>query len=243
MVPGLTESRAHEILKPVIQFEDGWGYERVQAMTNFRKDDGEARILYTCKRVSQSPSQSDQSSVDESFVMKVKVQVPSLLPGGQKEPLFGPSEQSLAELKALQTFRDKQRSSVPHLISWKRITQGADSLFPGGYIAFTVMTLMPGDTLLDLGFWSNMSVSEQEEIRIAFIATLKDVWRDGFEPYDCALRNILWKRETKQCSIVDFEHYNQAKDPINMNENEELQKWGLVRRPPSTTWWAEWGLK
>nr|POE48390.1 hypothetical protein CFP56_71020 [Quercus suber] len=44
-------------------------------------------------------------------------------------------------------------------------------------------------------------------------------------------------------SIVDFEHYNPAKDPINMNEIEELQKWGLVRRPPPTTWWAEWGLR
>lgn len=78
----------------------------------------------------------------------------------------------MAELKALQTFADKQRMHVPHLITWKRVTQGPNELFPGGYIAFTIMTLMPGKDLLDLGFWS-MPVDEQGEIRAAFKAALK----------------------------------------------------------------------
>lgn len=43
-------------------------------------------------------------------------------------------------------------------------------------------------------------------------------------------------------SIVDFEHWKEAPDPVNMHVNEELQKWGLAQRAPPATWATEWGL-
>ena len=58
------------------------------------------------------------------------------------------------------------------IIQGKQAAQGADSLFPGGYIVITVMTLMPGKTLLDLGFWS-LTLDEQNAIRAAFLTTLR----------------------------------------------------------------------
>lgn len=67
---------------------------------------------------------------------------------------------------------------------------------PGGYLAYVVMTLMPGQDLMALKFWS-MTEAQREEIRDAFLVAIKSVWRLGFEPYDCALRNILWESETK----------------------------------------------
>lgn len=43
---------------------------------------------------------------------------------------------------------------------------------PGGYIAYIVMTLMPGRDLMDLKFWS-MDEPRKEEIRRAFVVALK----------------------------------------------------------------------
>lgn len=83
------------------------------------------------------------------------------------------------------------------------------------------------------------------------------------EPYDCALRNILWEEATETLyvlktsawrrghfrehlfnqlqprrSLVDFEHYHpMTKDPINMDLNNEMMRWGIVRRPPHTSHW------
>lgn len=68
------------------------------------------------------------------------------------------------------------------------------------------------------------------------------MWRQGIAPYDCALRNILWCDDSKRCSIVDFEHYREAPDVINMNETQELQRWGLLHRPAASHWTVEWGL-
>lgn len=47
-----------------------------------------------------------------------------------------------------------------------------NGLFPSGYLVITIMTLMPGVTLLDLGFWS-LTSDEQEIIRAAFLKALK----------------------------------------------------------------------
>lgn len=70
----------------------------------------------------------------------------------------------------------------------------------------------------------------------------RDIWRQDIAPYDCALRNIIWCPERQKCSIVDFEHFHPANDPINMNEKEELQRWGIVSRPPPSHWAVEWGV-
>jgi len=54
---------------------------------------------------------------------------------------------------------------------------------------------------------------------------------------------VLWDAETRHCSVVDFEHWNiTTTDPINMHENAEMQRWGLVQRPPPSHWAIEWGL-
>lgn len=108
---------------------------------------------------------------------------------------------------------------------------------PDGYIAYTVMTLLPGKHLMDLKFWS-MDDAEKEEIRTAFPLVLKSVWRLGIDPYDCALRNIMWDAPRKVLSLVDFEHWRpNTKDPVNMTAREELTKWGLLHTPPHPTHW------
>ncbi|KAH7323477.1 hypothetical protein BKA65DRAFT_598089 [Rhexocercosporidium sp. MPI-PUGE-AT-0058] len=232
---GLTEADADALLEKVVSFEDGSRYERLQPVTNFRKDDGVARILYLCRRKSEGSSQNEQGN--EEYIMKVKVQVPC---AEMKEPMEGPNLETAAELHALKTFASKKRSSVPHLVTWKKFAQDADGLFPGGYIVITIMTLMSGKTLLDLGFWG-MTADEQESIRAAFLIVLKNIWRDGFVPYDRGLRNILWDREAKICSIVDFEHYYPNRDPTEMNEKEEMEHWGILRRP-ALNWYQEWAV-
>ncbi|KAK4542059.1 hypothetical protein LTR36_007090 [Oleoguttula mirabilis] len=174
--------------------------------------------------------------------MKVKVQVPPRSASTDpKEPLPGPSETTAAELKALRLFRDSSAEGVPHYINSKCSPQGSDGPFPGGYISYTVMTKMPGQDLMAAKFWS-LSDAEKEERRQAFLRVLKSIWRLGIAPYDCALRNVLWDPEQRKCSIVDFEHYHPAKDPINMHTTEEMQRWGLVQRPPPSHWAIEWGL-
>ncbi|GAB1744636.1 hypothetical protein NU219Hw_g2032t1 [Hortaea werneckii] len=149
---------------------NGTQYERLEPITDFRRDPCEARILYTCRMISPQNA--------EELILKVKVHI---------------------------------------------------------------MTKMPGQDLMALKFWS-LEDEEREERRRAFLQVLKKVWAQGMRPYDCALRNILWDPPTKRCAIVDFEHYDAAPDPINMNETQELQRWGLVHRPPPSHWAVEWGL-
>ncbi|KAK0100931.1 hypothetical protein ONS95_007374 [Cadophora gregata] len=220
-------------LDTVVTFPDGSRYERLEPITNFRKDDDTARILYRCRRRADGLLQSE--GCDDIYVMKVKFQVPSV---EFKEAVEGPNPETLAELHALEAFATRKQGSVPHLVAWKETTQGTGGLFPGGYLVITVMTLMPGKTLLELGFWSLKS-DEQDTIRNAFLTTLNDIWRCGFVPYDRALRNILWEKETKQCSIVDFEHYHVRIDPICMDEKDEMAQWGILQRP-ALNWYQEW---
>jgi hypothetical protein len=97
---------------------------------------------------------------------------PSVLAQGLKTPITGPSDHTKDELKALKVFTETKSTSLPHLIAWKTAVQGPDGPMPGGYIAYIVMTLMPGQHLMDLKFWS-MADEEREEIRKAFIPVLK----------------------------------------------------------------------
>lgn len=88
------------------------------------------------------------------------------------EPLPGPSEYTAAEYQALGTFGERAMPSLPHLVGFKKTTQGSEGALSGGYIVYTMMTLMPGRDLLDLKFWS-MSESDRSAIRLAFISLLK----------------------------------------------------------------------
>lgn len=88
---GLTEADADKLLDKVVEFDDGQRFERLKPMTNFRKDDGVARILYRCRRVPDSAAESEEG---EMFVMKVKVQSVSLLSAlhtekGERELIIG----------------------------------------------------------------------------------------------------------------------------------------------------------
>ncbi|KAK4897550.1 hypothetical protein LTR27_004694 [Elasticomyces elasticus] len=216
---------------------DGKSYERLEPMTDYRRDPGEARILYLCR-----PNPEDDAKSNETCVMKVKVQVPPRSASDDPtEPLPGPSATTAAEWSALQRFRDESVEGVPHNIATQCSSQGPHGPFPGGYISFTIMTRMPGQDLMAYKFWS-MEDAVKEEIRQAFVALLKSIWRLGIAPYDCALRNIIWDSQTRQCSIVDFEHHLLAKDPINMTEREEMERWGIMQRKPPSHWAVEWGL-
>ncbi|KAF2482000.1 hypothetical protein BDY17DRAFT_300073 [Neohortaea acidophila] len=241
----LTVEDADRLLDTTVVFPDiNAAFQRLQPITNFRKDDTEARILYICRRVALgdavADSGVDQGSEGDLYILKCKVQAPSQLAGGLVDPIEGPSSHTLDELKALKIFADTDSPSLPHLISWKTAVQGADGPMPGGYIAYVVMTRMPGLDLLELKFWS-MPEDLQEEIRKRFLVAIKHIWRLGFQPYDCALRNILWESDTRTLSIVDFEHYRPAtKDPINMNEREEMTKWGILKQPLPQFHWQAW---
>ena len=97
-----------------------------------------------------------------------------MLAGGLTEPIAGPSEYTADELKALQRFADTKSTSLPHLVTWKTAVQGSSGPMPGGYIAYVVMTLMPGRDLLDLRFWG-MTEDKRQEIRKAFLQVIKYV--------------------------------------------------------------------
>jgi hypothetical protein len=82
-----------------------------------------------------------------------------------------------AEWKALETFRDRGLVGVPHLVAKICVPQRANGHFPGGYVSYTIMTLMPGEDLLALRFWS-LDDTLKDHIRTAFVRLLKYV--DGF---------------------------------------------------------------
>ncbi|KAI7301035.1 hypothetical protein KC315_g16876 [Hortaea werneckii] len=216
---------------------NGTQYERLHPITDFRRDPCEARILYTCRETNDPKN--------DEYILKVKVQVPPRPASDDpSEPLPGPSETTSAELKALEIFRENGTEGVPHLVAHKCERQDPPGPFPTGYISYSIMTKMPGQDLMALKFWS-LEEEEREERRWAFLQVLKEIWRLKIRPYDCALRNILWDDTSKRCAIVDFEHHytdDDVPDPINMNETQELQRWGLVHRPPPSHWAVEWGL-
>ncbi|KAK0261673.1 hypothetical protein LTR01_001067 [Friedmanniomyces endolithicus] len=237
-------------------------YERLTAMTDYRRDPGEARILYLCRRLVAGGSSMTETGSEETFVMKIKIQYakdharrqisrshvsdiyrvpPRPASDDPREPLPGPSVTTVAEIAALRKFQREDLAGVPHLVATKCSRQGSNGPFPGGYVSYIVMTVMPGRDLMASMFWSLDDVVK-EEIRDAFVILLKNIWRLGIAPYDCALRNIIWDPAVRRCSIVDFEHYEAAKDPINMTAREEMQRWGIVQRPPPSHWAVEWGL-
>nr|POE48389.1 hypothetical protein CFP56_71019 [Quercus suber] len=113
---GLTENHADRLLDKVIRFEDGSRYERLEAMTDFRKDDSEARILYTCRRVPEHPSMINDNSGD-LFVMKVKVQYVRV----REEE----DDITLADVDARESLRVQQGGKMNHSMGqvcnlWRR---------------------------------------------------------------------------------------------------------------------------
>ena len=227
-------------LTKIVDFPEGVSYELLKPLTNFKScHDGtpaEARILFTCRRLS-SASEAEPDS-DQEFIVKVKVQIPTTS-NPDPSPHPGPSDTTAHELQALQIFRDAKTTYVPHLVAYTQSTQPQNGRLPGGYITYTVMTKMPGQTLYPgLGYW-NLQSDERAEIVSAFLPALRAIYALGVEPIDRGLRNVLWERQTKTCTIIDFELWNGTKEEVK-GEKMELQRWGLERKPVAKNHWEEW---
>lgn len=235
-VNGLPSGDPEDFIDKHVEFPDGSIFERLAPITDLRKDPGEGRIVYNCLRISGQASPIETRSGGE-LVLKVKAQ----WPGPQNLIYEGPSEYTLAELKALQRFAELNTSDVPHLITWKKAIQSHNGIHPGGYLIYTIMTKLPGIALWDIGYYS-ITDDEREEIKATFMKKLQEIRRLSIAPYDCALRNVLWDRERQQVGVLDFEHYEESDEPVT-DEKTEFQRWGLVSRPPPRTWFQEWGLK
>jgi len=160
----------------------------------------------------------------------------------EHEPEPESSTTTRAELKALTAFRDADSVSAPVLVDFKHALQNSKGPLPGGYMTFTVMTQVPGDSLHNLHFWS-MPAEERNEIADRFMVALKSIYALGIEPVDCALRNVLWDRETKRCTVIDFELWRPTDGFVEGNETKELQRWGLASRPPAKSWWEAWNTQ
>jgi hypothetical protein len=130
---------------------------------------------------------------------------PSVLAGGLTTPVAGPSDHTKDELKALKAFTDYKSTSLPHLVAWKTSVQGPDGPMPGGYVAYIVMTLMPGHHLMDLKFWS-MTDDEREEIRRAFVPVLKYAvaWKRGTSAF--ILENGRADDDIDMFGVSDLNH-------------------------------------
>lgn len=72
---GLTLEDADRILDPVVEFpEINAVFERVRPITDFRKDDEEARVLFLCRRVKPDGQQLNGDGKDDLYILKCKVQ-------------------------------------------------------------------------------------------------------------------------------------------------------------------------
>lgn len=73
---GLTPEDADRLLDPIVEFpEINATFERVRNITDFRKDDNEARILYICRRL--QPGGENVNGEDDKrnlYILKCKVQ-------------------------------------------------------------------------------------------------------------------------------------------------------------------------
>lgn len=75
-------------------------------------------------------------------------------------------------MKALEMFRSVSSEHAPHLVHYKQTVQGSNAPLPGGYLNFTVMTKMPGDSLHNLYYWG-MPTEEREIIIKEFLVALR----------------------------------------------------------------------
>ncbi|EXJ57068.1 hypothetical protein A1O7_07412 [Cladophialophora yegresii CBS 114405] len=164
------------------------------------------------------------------------------IPGGDQRPSNtpdpGPSTTTAHELEALKKFHETSSEYTPVLVNFMSTVQPAEGPLPGGYLTFLVMTKMPGDSLWNMYYWG-MSDEERKQIREKFLVALDWIYEQGIEPVDCGLRNILWERASKKCTIIDFELWRDT-DASFGDETKELQRWGLVRQPAAKNHWEAW---
>ena len=105
-----------------------------------------------------------------------------------------------AELKALETFRGASSEHAPHLVHYKQAIQGPSGPLPGGYLTYTVMTKMPGDSLHNLYYWG-MPTEEREVIVKEFLVALR---------YARQVSNLLAIPLTLNITQVDLCHWHRT---------------------------------
>jgi len=76
------------------------------------------------------------------------------------------------ELKALQVFRENNSAFTPQLLGFNHVIQGNNCPLPGGYITYTLMNKVPGDSLYDLQYWT-LPEMEREAITQEFLNALR----------------------------------------------------------------------
>lgn len=150
---------------------DGRIFVRGRALTDYREchdaSSREARILFCCKHIGTVPHDGNH------YVMKIKVQLPDQQsPAGK--PDLESSDETVREVSALTAFRDGNSLVSPHLVALETLRQADDGPMSGGYISFTIMTMMPGTDLLVYKYWS-IGVQERLLIREQFLVALKSV--------------------------------------------------------------------
>ncbi|RVX74058.1 hypothetical protein B0A52_01890 [Exophiala mesophila] len=157
-------------LPKTVEFAPGLSYELLQPITTFRQcHDGspaEGRIVLTCKRIQDGEVNSLE------YIIKIKARVPERNSDSEATTEATSSNTTRAELKALSVFRNINNPYAPHLVDYKEAVQGPHGPLPGGYLTFTVMTKMPGDSLHNLYFWG-MTDDERKEITERFLIALR----------------------------------------------------------------------
>ena len=108
------------------------------------------------------------------YMTDVETRVPERNSDSEATTEATSSNTTRAELKALSVFRNINNPYAPHLVDYKEAVQGPHGPLPGGYLTFTVMTKMPGDSLHNLYFWG-MTDDERKEITERFLIALRCV--------------------------------------------------------------------
>lgn len=221
-----------------ITFPGATVYRLLQPITELRSchdgEPAESRIIFICHQISPNAS-------NDQHILKIKVQIPGGDRRPQNHPHPGPSTTTAEELRALSIFTNANVANVPHLLAFTTHQQPDSGPLPGGYITYTLMTLLPGQPLFN--YWS-LPTATHDTIRARFLEVLKSVYAAGVEPADCGLRNVMWDEATQQCGIIDLEIWREADKEAGIgDETKELQRWGLARRPPGKDWWAEWNTQ
>jgi hypothetical protein len=101
-----------------------------------------------------------------------KSRLPSDLETNRQKPEDGPSTTTALELKALRVFHETNSAFAPQLVGFNQAVQGDNCPLPGGYITYTVMNKVPGDTLYDLQYWT-LPEAEREDITKEFLIVLR----------------------------------------------------------------------
>ncbi|KAF2112025.1 hypothetical protein BDV96DRAFT_689828 [Lophiotrema nucula] len=148
------------------------------------------------------------------------------------EPTNTPNYMTYEEMYALDQLAEKKCEHTPWFIdcSYGIVPPGLDDYaIVGGFVAFLLMTKVPGRSLT-YEEYCGKSDAERNEIRLAFKEALEAVSACYIESCDKAIRNIVWDEEERKCYIVDFEYvaFLDDRDPLPPWTNKQYKLWELA---------------